>query len=253
MTGLHPAAAGLDYTAEIALQSAALADAAEHNLAAPVEHCPGWTVADLVTHVLEVHWFWATIAEHRLSEPPPDEAGPARPSEPELVDRFRAGALHLVEVLRHADPTDPVWTWAPSQRNIGFVQRHQVQEAAVHRWDAEHAAGRTVALDVPLSIDSIEEFLTFSLSTPDDPADDERPDLDGAFVLRATDADAAWTVQDADLPATVRFERGARPELPVIAGTASDMLLWLYRRVQLPVPAGADELIARFIALTYTD
>jgi hypothetical protein len=77
--------------------------------------------------------------------------------------------------------------------------------------------------------------------------------LDGSFVLQATDADAAWTVMDADRPATVRFERGTREELPVIAGTASDLLLWLYRRVVLPVPAGADELIARFIGLTYTD
>jgi hypothetical protein len=171
----------------------------------------------------------------------------------ELVDRFRAGAVHLVEVLRHADPTDPVWTWAPSQQNVGFVQRHQVQEAAVHRWDAEHAAGRTVALDLPISVDSIEEFLTFSLSTPDDPADDDRAPLNGSFVLRATDADAAWTVMDADLPATVRFERGIRAELPVIASTASDLLLWLYRRVELPVPAEADGLIARFIGLTYTD
>ncbi len=63
MTALHPAAAGLDFTAEIALQSAALAEAAEGNLAAPVEHCPGWTVADLVRHVYEVHWFWGTIVD----------------------------------------------------------------------------------------------------------------------------------------------------------------------------------------------
>jgi uncharacterized protein (TIGR03083 family) len=253
MTGLHPAAAGLDYTAEIALHCAALADAAEHNLAAPIEHCPGWTVADLVLHVLEVHWFWATIVEHRLSDPPPDEAGPAHPSKEELVDRFRAGALHLVEVLRHADPAEPVWTWAPSQRNIAFVQRHQVQEAAVHRWDAEHAAGHSITLGVPVCVDSIEEFLTFSVASVADPADPPRPSLDGTFVLRATDADAAWTVTDDDQPGTVRFERGAQPDHPVLVGTASDLLLWLYRRVELPVPSGADELLGRFVALTYTD
>lgn len=253
MTGLHPAAAGLDYVAEIALQSAALADAAELDLAAPVEHCPGWTVADLVNHVLEVHWFWATIVEHRLSAPPPDEARPAGPVQSELIDRFRTGALHLIEVLRQADPAEQVWTWAPSQRNVAFVQRHQVQEAAVHRWDAEHAAGRAVSLDVPVCVDSIEEFLTFSVASVADPADPPSPSLDGAFVLRATDADAAWTVSDDDQPGTVRFERGARPDHPVLSGTASDLLLWLYRRVELPVPAGAGELIARFTALTYTD
>jgi uncharacterized protein (TIGR03083 family) len=252
MTGLHPAAAGLDYTAEIALQSAALADAAEHDLATPIEHCPGWTMADLVAHVLRVHWFWATIVEHRLGDPPPDEAGPAHPVREELVDRFRAGAVHLVEVLRHADPATPVWTWAPSQRNVAFVQRHQVQEAAVHRWDAEHAAGHSITLDVPACVDSIEEFLTFSVSSVADPADPPMPGLDGAFVLRSTDADASWTVTD-DQPGTIRFERGAQPNSPMLTGTASDLLLWLYRRVELPVPVGAEQLIARFIALTYTD
>ncbi|HEU5271137.1 MAG TPA: maleylpyruvate isomerase family mycothiol-dependent enzyme, partial [Jatrophihabitans sp.] len=165
MTALHPAAAGLDYTAEIALQSAALADAAEGNLTAPVEHCPGWTVADLVRHVIEVHWFWAMIAELRPVEPPADEQRPEPPADTELLERFRAGALHLVEVLRHADPQASCWTWAPTQQNVGFIQRHQVQEAAVHRWDTEHAAGRSVALDVPAAVDSVEEFLTFSVVT----------------------------------------------------------------------------------------
>jgi hypothetical protein len=62
MTNLHPAAAGLDFAAEIALQSTAFAAVAEGNLAAPVQHCPGWTVADLVNHLTEVQWFWALVA-----------------------------------------------------------------------------------------------------------------------------------------------------------------------------------------------
>jgi uncharacterized protein (TIGR03083 family) len=252
MAALHPAAAGLDYTAEIAVHSAALADAAEGNLAAPIEHCPGWTVADLLRHLRQVHSFWAGIVQHRPAERPPDEDRPALPDD-QLVDAFRAGALHLVEVLRHADPQATCWTWAPAQQNIGFVQRHQVQEAAVHRWDVELAAGRSVRLSVPVSVDSVEEFLTFSVATPEDPSDLPRADLAGSFVLRATDADAAWTISDGALPATVRFDRGDRPGLPVLAGSASDLLLWLYRRVELPVPADANELIERFRALSYTD
>jgi uncharacterized protein (TIGR03083 family) len=253
MPALHPAAAGLDYTAEIAMQSAALADAAEGNLAAPVEHCPGWTVADLVRHVLGVHWFWAMVAELRPTEPPSDEDRPQPPPDDELLDRFRAGALHLVEVLRHADPQAACWTWAPTQQNVAFIQRHQVQEAAVHRWDAEHAAGRSVPLSVPVSVDSVEEFLTFSVASPEDPFDEPRDDLGGSFVLQATDADAAWTVTDGSEPGTVRFDRGSQPELPVIAGSCSDLLLWLYRRVELPVPEDAAEVVERFRKLTFTD
>ena len=68
-----------DPLAEIAEHSAGLARAAEHNLDAPVEHCPGWTVADLVWHLTEVHWFWAKIVAELPSEPPEDEEGRTGP------------------------------------------------------------------------------------------------------------------------------------------------------------------------------
>lgn len=261
----HPAsphaAAGFDPLAEIAEHSAGLARAAEANLDAPVEHCPGWTVADLVWHVSEVHWFWSKIVAELPSEPPPDEQGPDRPSPDQLVSRFSAGADHLVRVLGETDPAAACWTWAPTQQNAGFVLRHQVQEAAVHHWDAEHAAGRRLTLGTAMSADAIDEFLTFSMSTVDDPPESPRPALDGELVLAATDAGLDWTVTDDSVPGTVRFSTGtADPGLPRVTGTASDLLLWLYGRVPLPVTAGrtgdqpaAEQLVARFRALSYTD
>ena len=251
MTSLHPAAAGLDFIAEIALHSAGLADAAEGNLAAPVTSCPGWSVADLVDHVREVHWFWATIAAGRLTEPPAETSRPPRPDETELLSAFRAGARDLVQVLRAADPNDPAWTWAPGQQDVGFILRHQVQEAAVHHWDVAHAAGRSCDLGIPLSVDAIEEFLTFSVSTPEDHPERARPDLHGTLTLRASDAEAAWTITDADEPGTVRFERGLDSESPTVTAPASDLLLWLYRRVSLP--STDDGLVTRFQGLTFTD
>jgi len=249
-----------DPLAEIAEHSAGLARAAAGNLAAPVEHCPGWTVADLVWHVTEVHWFWAAIVAGLLPAPPEDEEGPQRPAAEDLISRFSAGAEHLVRVLAAADPAAACWTWAPTEQNAGFVLRHQVQEAAVHRWDAEHAAGREVALGTAMSADAIDEFLTHSMCTVHDPAEDPRPSLDGALVLSASDAGIDWTITDDSLPGTVTFSTGAaEPGLPRITGTASDLLLWLYGRVQLPVTAGpagqaaADELLSRFRALSFTD
>ena len=264
MTTPH-SAAGFDPLAEIAEHSAGLARAAEANLDAPVEHCPGWTVADLVWHVTEVHWFWAKIVAELPLEPPEDESGPDRPDPDQLIARFSAGAEHLVRVLAAADPAARCWTWAPTQQNVGFVLRHQVQEAAVHHWDAEHAAGRDIALGTAMATDAIEEFLTFSMCTVADPAEDPRPSLDGALVLAAGDAGLEWTVTDDRLPGTVTFSTGAAPpELPRITGTASDLLLWLYGRVPLPVTAGsagqpaagqpaADEMVSRFRALSFTD
>ena len=242
-----------DFTEAIAEHSAGLAAAAEGNLDAGVEHCPGWTVADLVWHLTEVHWFWATIAGERLDAPPGADRRPARPPRERLIGNFRAGADRLAGVLRAANDSDAVWTWAPAQRDIAFIRRHQVQEAAVHHWDAVHAAGGQLSIAAPVAADSIAEFLTFSVSSDADPAEPARPPLAGRFALRCSDADAAWTVSDGSGPGTVRHEPGARPGTPAISGTASDLLLWLYRRLELdPGPVPAD-VIVRFRALCFTD
>ena len=268
MTTPHPAAvtkptlfAGFDPLAEIAEHSAGLARAAEANLDAPVEHCPGWTVADLVWHVSDVHWFWAKIVAELPSERPEYEQRPDRPAPDELVSRFSAGAAHLVRVLGQADPGAACWTWAPTEQNVGFVIRHQVQEAAVHHWDAEHAAGREIELGTAMSADAVDEFLTFSMYTVEDPPETPLPPLDGTLVLAASDAGLEWTLADDSVPGTVKFSTGpAGPGLPRVTGAASDLLLWLYGRVPLPVTPGssgdqpaAERLVDRLRALAFTD
>src|SRR5690242_20585991 len=118
----------------IGAQSLALADAAEGNFDAPVEHCPDWTVQDLVRHVYGVHSFWGQVVERRLQDPEQVQAPEEVPADA-LLDTFRAGADRFVGVLALADPNAAVWTWS-DQHDVAFVVRHQVQEAAVHRWDA---------------------------------------------------------------------------------------------------------------------
>jgi uncharacterized protein (TIGR03083 family) len=245
--------AAFDLTEAIASHSAGFAAAADGNLDAAVEHCPGWSVADLVRHLTEVHWFWATIAEERLAEPPGDDRRPAAVPEAQLIETFRAGADRLVRVLRAADGQDRVWTWAPARQDVAFITRHQVQEAAVHHWDAVHARGGQLAIEAPVAADSVAEFLTFSVSSEADPAEPPRPPLSGSFALRCTDADAAWTVSDGGQPGTVQYRDGVSAGVPAISATASDLLLWLYGRVDLDpgaVPAG---LVERFRALCFTD
>jgi hypothetical protein len=110
--------------AAITGHSKGLAAAASADLSAAVEHCPGWTVADLVAHVTDVHWFWGTIAGEALREPPAEERRPARPSDEELVSTFLSGSVRLVGVLRAAEQSTPCWTWFPPQQNIGFISRH---------------------------------------------------------------------------------------------------------------------------------
>ncbi|MEO7059440.1 MAG: maleylpyruvate isomerase family mycothiol-dependent enzyme [Lapillicoccus sp.] len=245
---------------------------------AVVPSCPGWTVADLVSHVIGVHWFWATIVEDRLTDQPGDElVRPDRAPHDQLVTTLEAGARRLVRVLEAADPSAHVWTWAPTRQDVGFVVRHQVQEIAVHHWDAVSALGGTLTLEPEVAADAIDEFLTVSISSDVDPAGDGAPVLDGTFTLRCVDAapapitapitgpnaallaagspaPTAWRVTDGDAPGTMRAigTLGAADGAPTISASASDLLLWLYERVEVDTSAVDPTLLQRFRSLTYT-
>lgn len=255
---------GFDPVDAITEHSRGFAAAATQDVDAPVEHCPGWTVADLVEHLTQVQWSWATIADERLDAPPgPDARPPTAPRE-QLIATFERGADHLARVLRDADPATPVWTWAPGAQDITFITRHQVQEAAVHHWDAVHAVGGSLQIATPVAVDSVTEFLTYSVSSEADPAEPELPALAGRFTLRCSDADRGWTVSDGPIPGTVAFDTtvdrvvdriidpAVDPAGPAITATGSDLLLWLYGRVDLDTAAVDAGVLARFRALCFT-
>lgn len=250
-----------DYIAAITAHSEGFAQAARDHLDADVRHCPGWTVADLVAHVVDVHWFWATMVEQRITQQPGDElTRPDRVRGDELVPTFEAGARRLVRVLEECDPSAPVWTWAPAHHDAAFVIRHQVQEISVHHWDAADATSDTVRIAPEVAADAVDEFLEVSVSSDADPAEAGSPVLAGSFALRATDVDegagdpAVWRVADGATPGTVCATKGLEEAdgLPTITGSAADLLLWLYRRVEVDTSAVAPALLHRFRALTYT-
>ena len=238
------------YVQTIVEQSTELARQARGALDRAVAHCPGWTVADLVAHLVEVHWFWATIVEQQLAAAP-TSGRPARPDRDDLIDRFLVGAQRLADVLARADQSAAVYTWAPSRHDVAFITSHQVQEVAVHHWDVANAVGQRAGLDPTLAADSVDEFLTFSLSSDLDPADPPRPPLDGALSLIAADVDRAWTVRDSQ-PGTVLVVDGVHAAATLTA-PAFELLLWLYGRVELDAPAPADQLGRRLRALSFTD
>ena len=270
----EPMLSPTDCLAAITSHSEAFAAAARGRLEADVRHCPGWTVADLVAHVIDVHWYWATIVEQRITDQPGDTlVRPERAGDDELVATFEAGARRLVRVLDAVDPRTRVWTWAPGHQDAAFVIRHQVQEIAVHHWDVADATGATgpTVTITPFSItpevaaDAIDEFLEVSISSDVDPADAGAPVLAGSFGLRCTDTDTGaaegtdgpgvWRITDGATPGTMRATTegvGATEGLPTISGRASDLLLWLYQRIEVD-PSTIDlALLQRFRALTYT-
>jgi uncharacterized protein (TIGR03083 family) len=212
-----------EYLAALGREGRVLGDAAERaGLAAPVPSCPDWTVADLLWHVGEVHHFWGGVVERRASdssEVPETE----RPADAELLDWYGESLAWLQGVLTAADPATPVWTWA-SQKNVAFVQRRMAQETAVHRVDAEQAAGAPAPIDPALAVDGVDEFLQFHSVWKRDGA----APLGGSVHLHATDTDGEWLVIETG--DRLAFTRGHAKADAAARGTASDLLLLLWRR-----------------------
>lgn len=237
----------LDYPAAVRRDGRALADAAEAaGPARPVVACPGWDVAELVWHLTAVHNFWGTIVADRLLDPEKVPPLPRPDGFGALLDRFRRGVEWAAGVFAAADPATPVWTWA-RQQDTAFVIRHQAQETAVHRWDAERAAGRSFAIEPALAVDAIDEFFEHSAAGRREGA---RP-VGGSVHLHATDAPGEWTVgESADgVPAV---EPGHRRAEAAVRATASDLLLLLYRRIEPGAVEthGDPGVLERFLART---
>lgn len=226
MTEIHPAAAGLNPAESIRADSAALAVAAQGHFELPVPSCPDWSVADLVWHLLEVQSFWTQVIERKLTDPV-EEIPTPRPADDELLDGLSSATERMLDVFAGSNADEAIWTWA-SQKDVGFIVRHQIQEAAVHRWDAENAVSTPTPLGLAAAVDSIEEFLTF---TGEYRADDA-PAIDVPVLLVATDADAAWLVAEND-DHDVTWQRVSPTESAAarVSASSSDLLLYLYHRV----------------------
>jgi len=240
-----------EYLAALDADGNAFAEAAVGNLRAPVSSCPGWTVADLVYHLGVVHRSWTSIVAERRTEVEHIDL-PARPDDDDLVAWYRDGLTDMRTTLAAADPATPIWTWAP-QKDVAFVQRRMAQETAVHRWDAQLAAGVGGPIDPPLAVDGIDEYLRFMLGL----GGGERGEpVGGSVHLHVTDEDlpenlvGEWMVHfDGDTPlVTTGHDKGDA----ALRGSASDLLLGLWRR--LPMEAldvvGDRAVAARFLALT---
>jgi uncharacterized protein (TIGR03083 family) len=214
-------------------RSAALRSAAaEVSPDSLVPGCPEWTVRDLISHLGEVQRTWAVIVGAGPSAEPPDDSlvTGLEPGE-DLLGWSAAATAELVAALAAAGPDRGCWTWwaaaAPDTATSGGVARHQVQEAAVHAFDAQEAAGRAAPLPPGVAADGVGEFLSVGMASmgpwPHEP---------GRVALAATDA-GTWVVDlSGDGARAAAYEPGARMPEPRawLRGTASDLVLSLYGR-----------------------
>lgn len=236
-----------DYVAALRRDGERLAEVAAEGMDRPVPSCPGWSVADLVWHTGEVHDFWQRSASGELKEFA-DHTPPERPPAEQLLAWYRDGLDRLVELLGGIDPSTPALTWS-HQRDVGFIQRRMAQETAVHRWDAELAAGDPRPIEPALAVDGVDEFLEHML--PGRPANLEGPPQ--VVHLHATDADGEWVVRVGD--GALHVDRAHAKGDAAARGTASDLLLLLWgRRRPADVEVHGDVAeLERFVARTSAD
>ncbi len=147
------------------LQGALLADAAGRaGLDAAVPPCPPWLVKDLLRHTGYIHrWAARHVTEcpgQVLDGPPEAEILRAAAPDPELLDWFRAGHAALVAALTTADPDLECATFMPAPSPLAFWARRQAHETAIHRADAESAAGVMPEYAPDFAADGIDELIT---------------------------------------------------------------------------------------------
>jgi uncharacterized protein (TIGR03083 family) len=191
-----------------------------------VPSCPEWTVADLLQHVGRLHR-WVTDLVANQPDDPMRVWAQGVPSGSTLFDWFEGGVEPLAVALAAADPAQAAWSWTPDQ-TVGFWARRQANELAVHRYDAQLAAGQPEPIARELAVDGIDEF--FELIPAWRGADGVRGSGE-TLHYHCTDGEGEWLARlDADgLVVTREHAKGD----VAARGTASDLLLFLYGRVPL--------------------
>jgi uncharacterized protein (TIGR03083 family) len=211
-------------------------------LDANVPSTPGWSVRDLAHHLGEVQRSWGENVRAG------DRAAPwggavVMPADDFLVAWLHEGTADLCDALEAAGPAAPCWTWWGEPATSGAVARHQVQEAAVHCWDVEAVMAIPEPLGGDVADDGVGEFLEIVLG----PGADALP---GVVTLRSTDTGGSWEV--AGRGGGGGSGRGRRSA--EVRGTASDLVLMLYRRIPVSdcTVEGDPLLVASLLALAHT-
>ena len=211
------------YLDELGRQGRLLGESARRPaLQAAVPSCPGWTVARLLGHITKVHHWASWIVRGGNRE----EFEFSTPEDDQLFEVYEAGLHEVLGRLRAAPDTLAVWTMGPAPSAKLFWARRMAHETAIHRVDADLAAGYGVQDFAPgFAADGIEELLTGSAARFD------RSGLAGNRTISLTplDANASWTLSigpDLLSCSPVALDHA---DLAVF-GLASDLYRWVWNR-----------------------
>jgi uncharacterized protein (TIGR03083 family) len=210
-----------------------LADAAERaGLDAPVPPCAPWQVKDLLRHTGYVHrWAARHINEcpdQIIDGPSEEEILSGGADDARLLAWFRDGHAALAQTLATADPAVACATFMPAPSPLAFWARRQAHETAIHRADADSAAGTMPEYEADFAADGIDELIMgFGRRRK------YQPTADGGNRLRvlATDTGDAWLVEALEGRVLPRRDTDGQEEAGcAVSGPASGLYLYLWNR-----------------------
>lgn len=218
-----------------------------------VPSCPEWSLGELGAHAGDFAAFYthAVCDSTGAARPPWPNTWRARAASPlegeAPASYFDDRAQFLLALLRATEPDAEVRTWAKDDQTAHFVARRSAHELAVHRFDAQLAAGDPKPIDAQLAADGIEEIFMM-LDVRNKNVRGRVGDTSGAgetFQIHSTDEPRDWVVVLGVHGVEVRRERVAAADLSATA-TASDLELLFYARppVGMVDYAGDDAVLA---------
>lgn len=177
-----------------------------------------WTLDDLLDHVGRLTWYWSGRIRNAGGG---DFYETQRPDGTTRSDWLRQGTATMGEQLAAAAPDAEIKTWAGLQPP-SWLWRRMTHELAVHRWDAQAAAGGPEPLATAVAEDGIDELLGEFLPAADVTG------VAGTLHLHATDGDGEWFMDPTGDGLT--WERSHTKADVAVRGATSDLLLVLWGR-----------------------
>ncbi len=203
---------------------------------AAVPTCPEWRVRDLVRHTGGVHrWATGYVAQARTEvwDVDLDAVVGSWPEDSALASWLRDGCATLAAALEAAPSDLQCWTFLRAPSPLAMWARRQAHETAIHRVDAELAAGLArSAFTAAFAADGADELLTCFVPRRSTSLRAESPTTLG---VACTDADSSWTLRiDADGVTTTAGREGElsgeSDAACTVRGAAADLYLALWNR-----------------------
>jgi uncharacterized protein (TIGR03083 family) len=216
----------LEFVDAIRRDGAAFTDAARAaGPDAPVTTCGDWTIADLCAHVGRLHRWAAEIVSTRPADPVSYWKAIEAPSGAAIIEWFAQGYGPFADALAAADPAEPAWSWTDA-RTVGFWSRRQANELAVHRWDAQAAAGRPMPIERAHAVDALQEVFDILAFRPGGPPTGGHGET---IHLHCTDGEGEWLIR-LDAGGVTVVNEHAKGDVAA-RGSASDLLLVMWGRI----------------------